>query len=435
MTFDPDVEQTYLLDGKWSFLRYLLTLNEEINLQIVCDTLEDRCVLSPSDKDDVLQQGTYKDRIDTCIQRVLKTCPTGFTHFCEVLKDCGYNHVVENLKTETEDEDSISKYTLTSEDIFEKTAKNSSRQWDTSTPISTSYSEREEKLAIVGVKMSLSTLSKDTKASQREFNTIIQRQSELEKQLSEVMKTLDSAKDALIREREEKAQLLQQLQFKDDELVDMQRKYRDLQNVMGKLKETNNKYHERVTKLQIENEQLRKSVKDNSNLQIDLTEKGQQIKELKRTIEEQDKEITNQETMINKKLNMIEQLAADHQRLADGQIKLEDLLVKQHEEIMKLGAEKDSAHQLLTQQQKQLNSQQASLAILQENLERLEMTVLTQHEQQNVLAILPPSDQNYRGKKQPTTTKPMMVRPFNASGKVENSKNSFWKNPNGNKMK
>uniref|UniRef100_K1QL51 Uncharacterized protein n=1 Tax=Magallana gigas TaxID=29159 RepID=K1QL51_MAGGI len=405
VTFDPDVEQTYLLDGKWSFLRYLLTLNEEINLQIVCDTLEDRCVLSPSDKDDVLQQGTYKDRIDTCIQRVLKTCPTGFTHFCEVLKDCGYNHV------------------------------NSSRQWDTSTPISTSYSEREEKLAIVGVKMSLSTLSKDTKASQREFNTIIQRQSELEKQLSEVMKTLDSAKDALIREREEKAQLLQQLQFKDDELVEMQRKYRDLQNVMGKLKETNNKYHERVTKLQIENEQLRKSVKDNSNLQIDLTEKGQQIKELKRTIEEQDKEITNQETMINKKLNMIEQLAADHQRLADGQIKLEDLLVKQHEEIMKLGAEKDSAHQLLTQQQKQLNSQQASLAILQENLERLEMTVLTQHEQQNVLAILPPSDQNYRGKKQPTTTKPMMVRPFNASGKVENSKNSFWKNPNGNKMK
>lgn len=92
-----------------SFARYLLTLNEEINLQIVCDTLEDRCVLSPSDKDDVLQQGTYKDRIDTCIQRVLKTCPTGFTHFCEVLKDCGYNHVVENLKTETEDEDSISK--------------------------------------------------------------------------------------------------------------------------------------------------------------------------------------------------------------------------------------------------------------------------------------------------------------------------------------
>lgn len=277
--------------------------------------------------------------------------------------------------------------------------------------------------------MSLSTLSKDTKASQREFNTIIQRQSELEKQLCEVMKTLDSAKDALIREREEKAQLLQQLQFKDDELVDMQRKYRDLQNMMGKLKETNNKYHERVTKLQIENEQLRKSVKDNSNLQIDLTEKSQQIKELKRTIEEQDKEITNQETMINKKLNMIEQLASDHQRLADGQIKLEDLLVKQHEEIMKLGAEKESAHQLLTQQQKQLNSQQASLAILQENLERLEMTVLTQHEQQNVLAILPPSDQNYRGKKQPTTTKPMMVRPFNASGKVENSKNSFWKNP------
>lgn len=89
--------------------RYLLTLNEEINLQIVCDTLEDRGVLTPSDKDDVLQQGTYKDRIDTCIQRVLKTCPAGFSLFCEVLKDCGYNHVVDNLRTDTEDEDSVSK--------------------------------------------------------------------------------------------------------------------------------------------------------------------------------------------------------------------------------------------------------------------------------------------------------------------------------------
>lgn len=95
------------------FGRYLLTLNEEINLQIVCDTLEDRCVLTPSDKDDVLQQGTYKDRIDTCIQRVLKTCPGGCNQFCEVLKDCGYNHVVESLRTETEDEDSISKCTKT----------------------------------------------------------------------------------------------------------------------------------------------------------------------------------------------------------------------------------------------------------------------------------------------------------------------------------
>ncbi|XP_062568420.1 uncharacterized protein LOC134230594 [Saccostrea cucullata] len=417
VTFNPDVEQAYLLDGKWSFLRYLLTLNEEINLQIVCDTLEDRGVLTPSDKDDVLQQGTYKDRIDTCIQRVLKSCPSGYNQFCEVLKDCGYNHVVENLRTEREDADSISKYTLNSEDFYEKTAKDISMPWDGSSPLNTSFSEREEKLAIVGVKMSLSTLSKDTKASQREFNTIIQRQSELEKQLADVMKTLDSAKDALIREREEKAQLLQQLRFKDDEIADMQRKYRDLQNAMGKLKETNNRFHERVTKLQ------------------NLNEKSQQISQLKRTIEDQELQISNQEHVINKKLSMIEHLASGHQRLADGQIKLEDLLVKQNEEIMKLGSEKESAHQLLAQQQKQLNTQQASLAILQENLERLEMTVLTQQEQQNVLAILPPSDQNYRGKKQPPTTKPMLTRPFNTSGKVENSKNLYWKNPNGNKMK
>lgn len=48
--------------------------------------------------------------------------------------------------------------------------------------------------------------------------------------------------------------------------------------------------------------------------------------------------------MINKKLNMIEQLVVDYQRLVDGQIKLEDLLVKQYDEIMKFGVEKDSVY-------------------------------------------------------------------------------------------
>lgn len=48
--------------------------------------------------------------------------------------------------------------------------------------------------------------------------------------------------------------------------------------------------------------------------------------------------------MINKKLNMIEQLVVDYQRLVDGQIKLEDLLVKQYEEIMKFGVEKDNVY-------------------------------------------------------------------------------------------
>lgn len=36
-------------------------------------------------------------------------CLIGFIYFCEVLKDCGYNYVVENLKIEIEDEDLISK--------------------------------------------------------------------------------------------------------------------------------------------------------------------------------------------------------------------------------------------------------------------------------------------------------------------------------------
>lgn len=28
VTFDPDVEQTYLLDGKWSFLRYFVLISK-----------------------------------------------------------------------------------------------------------------------------------------------------------------------------------------------------------------------------------------------------------------------------------------------------------------------------------------------------------------------------------------------------------------------
>lgn len=29
VTFDPDVEQTYLLDGKWSFLRYFVLISKD----------------------------------------------------------------------------------------------------------------------------------------------------------------------------------------------------------------------------------------------------------------------------------------------------------------------------------------------------------------------------------------------------------------------
>jgi hypothetical protein len=49
---------------------------------------------------------------------------------------------------------------------------------------------------------SINTLTKDAKASNREFTAILTRQDELEMQLEEVMVSLDHAKEALIKERQ-----------------------------------------------------------------------------------------------------------------------------------------------------------------------------------------------------------------------------------------
>jgi len=62
----------------------------------------------------------------------------------------------------------------------------------------------------------------------------------------QVMKSLDTAKDMLIRERQEKLGLREQLKGRDEELVSVQRKYLELQKAMSSLRETNNKYSEKV---------------------------------------------------------------------------------------------------------------------------------------------------------------------------------------------
>ncbi|KAK3087565.1 hypothetical protein FSP39_007609 [Pinctada imbricata] len=431
--FNPSIEQTRL-EGKWSFLRYLLTLHEDINIQIIADTLEDRGVLSPTSKEEIFQLNNHREKTEKCLEKVSLAGSNSYTTFCEVLRDCGYNHVVDSMKIEGEDDDdSLSKYTLNSDEFYEKTSKEVSMPWDGTTvliqsPLTSPRQldrENTSDLSVVGRKMALSNLSKDAKSTQKEFNSIVQKQSELERQLMDVMKSLDAAKDALVRERHEKQQLQEQLKKRNDEIADVHRKYRDLQNAMSKLKETNNKFHDRITKLQIENEQLRRSARERSSLQIELNEKQTQIMELKGTIEDQSKQITHQESLIDKKLNVVEQLALDHQKLADGQMKLEDIIRCQTDQISRLLSDKEDATHQLTIQQRQLSTQQASIAMMQEHLERLEMSMIAQSEQQNVLAICPQEPSN-RNRRQPITTKPTFSRPFNV-GKPESSKNMHWK--------
>jgi multidrug resistance efflux pump len=65
------------------------------------------------------------------------------------------------------------------------------------------------------------------------------------------------------------------------------------------------------------------------DLQIELEQRNEEIKQLKETIEIQSRKISEQETLINDRLNVIDQLAIDHARLADGQVKLEHIMSEQ----------------------------------------------------------------------------------------------------------
>ncbi|XP_069117405.1 ankycorbin-like [Argopecten irradians] len=418
--FNEEVKETELT-GRWSFLRYLLTLNDELNLQIVADTLEDRGALIPSQKEAILQQTSDRERTEKCLELVRKSGPKSYTLLCEVLKDCGYSNLVESLKAEHGED---SEYNEESEQLL-LNIKDLEISNITFTPdIGTTPSGD---LSVVGMKMSLTDLAKDTKASQKDIAIVMQKQSDLEQHLQEVMKSLDTAKEALAREREEKLQLQEQLSARTDDLEDMQRKYRELQKAMGKLKETNNKYHEKVTKLQIDNEELRKSTKDKGNLQIELESKKEEITSLKKQIEEQKLQITDQQSLISDRLGVIDSLATEHQKLSDGQSKLESLINRQSEQITTLLTEKEESQVHLSNQQQQLNFQHNSILMLQESMEKLQQQLETQAEQ-NVIGIYP-SEQHHRPRRGAPTKQPVYYRPFNSTGKPENSKNAFWKHP------
>ena len=272
--------------------------------------------------------------------------------------------------------------------------------------------------------MALSALTRDTKTSQKEFSVIVERQHELEKQLVQVMKSLDTAKDMLIRERQEKLGLKDQLKKGDEDLINMQRKYLELQKAMGILRETNNKYHEKVTKLQIENEQLRKGMKDKANIEVELNAKNEELIKLRDQLEKQEKQMMQQEKTIVSKLSMIESVVSEHKSLVDGQNKLHDTVAKQATEITRLSQEKSGSQEQIVAQQRQLNFQQAQIVMLQESMQRLESHLTAG----SGVGHIDSGTVDNRNNRYLPLSKGVTLKPFSTSGKAENSKNTHWKN-------
>ena len=241
-------------------------------------------------------------------------------------------------------------------------------------------------------------------------------------QLEEVMVSLDHAKEALIKERHEKVSLQEKLRLRDEDLIEMTKRYRELQKAMVKLKETNNRFHERIQKLQIENEEMRQMNTDKRDLQIELEQRNEEIKQLKETIEIQSRKISEQETLINDRLNVIDQLAIDHARLADGQVKLEHIMSEQSDHIARLATTKENTEKIIDTQQQQINLQQATLVMMKEQLEKLENRMNHQDNQHNVLSLQPTEPPNSRTRRQTSNSpaKQLNQKPFMAAGKQDN---------------
>lgn len=302
-------------------------------------------------------------------------------------------------------------------------------QGRTNTSIHSTQASKTDPLSIQGVRMAINTLTKDAKASNREFTAILTRQDELEMQLEEVMVSLDHAKEALIKERHEKVSLQEKLRLRDEDLIEMTKRYRELQKAMVKLKETNNRFHERIQKLQIENEEMRQMNTDKRDLQIELEQRSEEIKQLKETIEIQSRKISEQETLINDRLNVIDQLAIDHARLADGQVKLEHIMSEQSDHIARLATTKENTEKIIDTQQQQINLQQATLVMMKEQLEKLENRMNHQDNQHIVLSLQPTEPPNSRTRRQTSNSpaKQLNQKPFMAAGKQDNSKSSYWR--------
>ena len=283
--------------------------------------------------------------------------------------------------------------------------------------------------------MALSALSRDAKASQREFSVIVERQQELETQLVHVMKSLDSAKDMLIRERKEKLGLRDQLKGRDEELVAMQRKYLELQKAMTSLRDTNNKYHEKVTRLQIENETVRREMRESRDSEFELRERNNELERLKEALKKQDIQMRTQEEHIVNKLAVIERVVSEHRFLKDGQENLTRKMSQQATEIGRLNEEKAETQSQVVAQQRQLDFQNAQLEMLQEQMQRIELNmggsgsvpVAGASSRPDSLPPLPGTPDSRGNRYISSLSKGMTMKPFNAQGKLENSKNSYWR--------
>lgn len=417
------------LGGQWDFLKYLLTLREEFNLTSVVDSLVQKGVISADAGTEIFRQGNIRAQIEMCIQEVMKGGPGAYSSICETLREHGYSNIVDALGGDG----SMSALVPELSDLSALGARPKDHHQGAHTQEyyigshSSTSSHSVEDLSVTGRKMALSALTRDAKSSQKEFSIIIERQHELEKQLVQVMKSLDTAKDMLIRERQEKLGLKDQLKGRDEDLVNMQRKYLELQKAMGILRETNNKYHEKVTKLQIENEQLRKGVKDKNNLEVELSAKTEELTKLKDQLERQERQMANQEKTIVSKLAMIESVVSEHKRLVEGQDKLNDRIAKQATEIIRLSEEKSGSHEQIAAQQRQLNFQQAQIVMLQESMQRLE-SHLTSGSGVGHMEMTSPGSVDNRNNRYMALSKGVTLKPFSTTGKAENSKNTHWKN-------
>ncbi|XP_060554248.1 trichohyalin-like [Ruditapes philippinarum] len=413
--------------GQWDFLKYLLTLREEFNITTVVESLVQKGVISADAGTDVMRQGNARAQIELCVQEVMKGGSPAYAALCETLQEHGYSNIVDALKRE----DNMHAFVPELSDMQGFGPREKQTHWSQSASL-----VNPDEMAVQGKKMSLGALARDTKASQKEFSVIVERQHELEKQLVQVMKSLDTAKDMLIRERQEKLGLREQLKGRDEELVGMQRKYLELQKAMANLRDTNNKYHEKVTKLQIENETLRRGMKDRDEIEGELRERNSELVRLKEVLNRQEQQMKTQEEQIVQKLDMIEKVVTEHRGLIDGQDKLTKRMSQQQTDIVRLSEEKLEAQNQMAAQQRQLNFQHAQIVMLQEQMQRMEAHI-SQGATGGTLRpeSLPPVNthpttpvgDSRGGRYIASLSKGMNLRPFNAQGKLENSKNSFWR--------
>jgi len=203
--------------------------------------------------------------------------------------------------------------------------------------------------------------------------------------------------------------------------------------------------------LQIENEQLRKSNKERAGLETELRERTDELIRLKDALAEQEAKMRNQEEKIVNKLAMIERVVGEHKGLIDGQEKLTKKMHQQSTDLVRLTEEKAEAAAQMAVQQRQLNFQQAQIVMLQEQMQRLESSfgggggiglggayggTSSRAESLPPLPSTPGGDG--RGSRYLNSlSKGMSLnRPFNAAGKLENSKNMLWRgDPSGKKGK